>query len=344
MGTAASKAIDLVEAAYDLEVGAADWLPQLLAAGGDLLDTGLGCLGALGTGLQEDRQPVLSQLCTSDGTPTLALSLMAAVQELGTDHVLQRTPEFLESPIIDRLSDLRDERFKEYEVYTRHFQCKDILTIHAHDPDGHGMFVSIPMKKDVSLTRAGKRRWERIAVHITTGNRLRRRLLGDEPVVGVSPSELPMNAEALVDPTRFLVSDAVGDARDGTALATIREAAVRVDRARGKLRRDDPEKAMELWRAMISGRWSLVDWFDTDRRRFVLAKPNAPNLGDPRGLTEQEHQVVTYASRGESQKLIAYRLGLTSQRVSKLLHDVMHKLGVKTQAQLVEKLRGLQDA
>jgi DNA-binding CsgD family transcriptional regulator len=194
------------------------------------------------------------------------------------------------------------------------------------------------------LSGADQRRWERVAVHITTGHRLRRGLSKAETAVGTKLGELPLNAEALLDPRHFLVSHAVGDARNNEASRTIREAAVRVDRARGKLRKDDPEEALRLWRAMVRGRWSLVDWFDTDGRRFVLAKPNMPNLGDPRGLTEREHQVVTYAARGESSKLVGYRLGISPPRISTLLHDGMRKLGVKTQAQLVEKLRGLPSA
>ena len=62
----------------------------------------------------------------------------------------------------------------------------------------------------------------------------------------------------------------------------------------------------------------MVDWFDSDQRRFVLAGPNPPELGNPRGLTERELQVATYAALGES-----------------------GKLAVKTQPQLAEKMRGL---
>jgi DNA-binding CsgD family transcriptional regulator len=85
----------------------------------------------------------------------------------------------------------------------------------------------------------------------------------------------------------------------------------------------------------------LLDWFDTDGRRFVLAKPNAPRIVDPRGLSQIEAQVATYASYGESSKMIGYRLGLSSSYVSRLLRDAMRKLGVKTQPQLVEKMRGI---
>jgi DNA-binding CsgD family transcriptional regulator len=154
-------------------------------------------------------------------------------------------------------------------------------------------------------------------------------------------TEMPLNAEALVDPTRFVVSEATGDARGAEAATTIREAARLVDKARGPLRNQDPEEALRLWEGLVRGRWTLLDWFDTDGRRFVLAKPNAPRIVDPRGLSQIEAQVATYASYGESSKMIGYRLGLSSSYVSRLLRDAMRKLGVKTQPQLVEKMRGI---
>ena len=82
----------------------------------------------------------------------------------------------------------------------------------------------------------------------------------------------------------------------------------------------------------------MVDWFDTDGRRYVLAVPNPPDLKDPRALTERETQVVTYATLGESHKLIAYRLGVSRSTATKALRSAMRKLGVKTHPQLVAKM------
>jgi len=139
-----------------------------------------------------------------------------------------------------------------------------------------------------------------------------------------------------------LVSRALGSATKPDASAAIRRAAKDVDKARGPLRRTDPEGALRLWKGLVRGEWTL--WFDSDGRRFILAKPNALRIKDPRDLTEREAQVVTYAVAGESSKIIGCRLGLSSSYVSRLLSRAMRKLGVKTQAQLVEKLWGIQQA
>jgi DNA-binding CsgD family transcriptional regulator len=153
-----------------------------------------------------------------------------------------------------------------------------------------------------------------------------------------------MEVDALIDPKRFVVAHAEGAAKEKDVTKTLRAAAKHVDHARSKLRASDPDKALEIWQGLIRGRWSLVDWFDSDGRRFVVVVPNAPGLGDPRGLTEREHQVATYAALGESSKLISYRLGVSKQRVSLLLQRAMKKLGAKTRAELVVKMRAFRSS
>ena len=155
-------------------------------------------------------------------------------------------------------------------------------------------------------------------------------------------TDMPLDAEALIDPSRFLVAEARGEAARGDASATLREAAQLVDKARGPLRRSDAREALQLWEGLVRGKWSLVDWFDAEGRRFLIARPNAPHIPDPRGLSEREARVAAYASLGDSSKVIAYRLGLSPSSVSRLLHSAMRKLGVTTRAQLVDKMRTLQ--
>jgi DNA-binding CsgD family transcriptional regulator len=221
-----------------------------------------------------------------------------------------------------------------YALLTQHLDCKDILGLWATDPDLSGVNISVPSKSRVELGSKERLRFQQLTVHITAGSRL---LLASK----VSSPDLPGYDEILLNPKRFTVEEADDGIKDTPLLELVRDAAVRVDKARGKLRRSDPDEALALWQGLVHGRWSLIDWFDTDGRRFVLAKPNAPNLGDPRGLSGREHQVVTYAAQGEAVKLVAYRLGLSQNRVSSLLQSAMRKLGVKTHPQLVERMRAM---
>lgn len=331
--------IDMVEAAYDLDTSPNDWLPNVVASGQPLLDFGLGCIATLSGGVSSSGEAMITQIHTV-GPEDLAMRYFSGALELGPDVVVS-WGEALTVKGVTALSELEDEWPHVLETIRRTLDCRDGLSVHALDPDGRGAFLAVPTPDILKLTPRDRERWRMLAVHLSAGNRLRSSLLGSPAVPGVPATEMPLEAEVLLDPTRFVVSQAALGARDKAASEHIREAAIRVDRARGRLRKSDPEAALELWHGLVRGRWSLIDWFDTDGRRFVLAKPNAPHLGDPRGLSEPELQVVTYAARGESSKLIGYRFGLSPQRVSVLRRSAMQKLRAKTHAQLVEKMRGL---
>lgn len=333
-------AIDLAEAAYNIHLGAAEWLPNLLEAGGEAFDRGQGCAAAIWAGASNEGQPLITQMHTHAGPDDLAVRFARAAKEVESD-LAQRT-SVARGGGVHGVSESRTAQPKVYEAITKHVGCKDVLGIWALDPNLHGIAINIPAPARVHLHPRIRNHWEMLAVHFTAAHRLRRSLGRTGNLPGTPVTEIPLNAEALLDPKRFLVSHATGDATDTAAAELIREAAVRQDRARGRLRKSDPEQALQSWEGLVRGRWSLVDWFDSDGRRFVLAKPNAPDLGDPRGLTEREHQATSYAALGESYKMIGYRLGISRSRVSTLLASAMRKLRVKTQAQLVLRMHGLQ--
>jgi DNA-binding CsgD family transcriptional regulator len=330
-------AIDVVEASYDLELPAADWLPKLLAAGESLFDFGMGCYGAIGAGVSKDGVPILTQALGSRGAEDLPLRMMSSAQEAGPDLVGRASSDV--QGRIYLLSDLCDRWPTACEIINRHLGSQDMLSLTALDPDGCGVHISIPSAKVLRLNRHERHFWRMMEVHLAAGHRLRRALGQQGDAAGEAMTEIPLNAEALIDPTRFLVSEARGEATRANASEKLREAARLVDKARGQLRKSDPNEALRLWEGLVRGKWSLVDWFDSDGRRFLLAKSNAPRIKDPRGLTEREAQVATYAALGETSKMIGYRLGLSASYVSRLLRDAMRKLDAKTRAQLVDKMR-----
>jgi DNA-binding CsgD family transcriptional regulator len=223
-------------------------------------------------------------------------------------------------------------------IYTKHVDyCKDVFGITAVDSRGDGVAIVAPLADVTKLTAHEAQRWEMLAAHLDAGHRLRRGLAarGDPD----DDDALPYSAEAIFDPHSYKITDAIGKASERAARVKLRQAAVAVDRARGTLRTTDPDKALQTWRALVRGRWSTVDWFDTDGRRYVLALPNSPEVTDPRGLTERERQVVAYAAMGQSNKMIGYRLGLSRSRVSLLIRGAMKKLGVRTRAHLISRVR-----
>jgi DNA-binding CsgD family transcriptional regulator len=197
------------------------------------------------------------------------------------------------------------------ESWTRHHEyAKDALVLTAVDLEGQGAFIISALPERTRLSGHIRRRWQMVGAHLTTGFRLRQAL-----------------------------KKAVGAAKENGATAALRDAAILADRVRRRMQSNDPDKALRIWKCLVQGEWSMVDWFDSGSRRFVLAVRNPPGITDPHGLTERESQVVTYAAFGESGKLIGYRLGLSGSRVSSLLHDAMRKLRVHSKAELVEKMR-----
>lgn len=168
--------------------------------------------------------------------------------------------------------------------------------------------------------------WTRVAAHVGCALRLRR----------TQPPPTPDSAAAVLDARGRLEhgTDATVAARDQLAAS-----AKDMDRARGKMRRLDPEAACELWRAMVRGEWSLVDWVDHDGKRFILAQDNPVPLPARGALTERERQVVAFAAMGHSNKVIAYDLGLSTGTVSVILRRAARKLGVLGRAALIRAFR-----
>jgi DNA-binding NarL/FixJ family response regulator len=160
--------------------------------------------------------------------------------------------------------------------------------------------------------------------------RLRRALMSDA-------SAAP-DGEAVLGPDGKL-HHAVGPATERTAREVLRAAVVASERARGPRRREDPDRALADWRALVAGRWSLVDRFERDGRRYVVARRNDPDVPDPRGLTRRERQVAAYAVLGRSGQAIAYELGLARSTVVQHLASAMKKLSVATRAELAQLVR-----
>ena len=115
----------------------------------------------------------------------------------------------------------------------------------------------------------------------------------------------------------------------------LRQAAITVDRARERLGRDGLDaEVLREWRALVDGRWSIVDRFDSDGRRFFVARRKQPGEAPVPLLDERERAVLGYRVVGHSLKLIAYEMGFTVGHTSRLAQSAMEKLGLRSPADL----------
>lgn len=328
-----SATIDMVEASYDLNGRDEDWFARVLSAGHAVVDQGLGAVG-----LVFHRPPAGGKVRVThwivEGAPG------DAPERLNRSFLAQRpsdTHEATAPGAVITASEFGQTHPGLYASWQLHIGfAQDALGVSAVDPCGQGVTIAVMLPRKTSLTASERAHWKMICAHLASAHRIRRAICADP----VMQTDLPCAAEAVLDPKTFRVVEATGDARNRGVSKKLRGAALRVDRARGHLRKDAPEEALHSWSAMMYGRWSMIDWFDSDQRRYVLAIPNSPDLGDPRGLTERELQIATYAALGESGKLIGYRLGVSKGTVSNALDAAMRKLGAKTRPQLAEKMRG----
>jgi DNA-binding CsgD family transcriptional regulator len=199
----------------------------------------------------------------------------------------------------------------------------DALRASVTDPAGFGVAIGAPLPSIAVLTRQERLTLERLAAHVHTALRARRRRgLADDAVLSASGRLL----------------HAEGEAKSSASREALREAAVAIDRARGGLRRTDPDAALEAWRAMVKGRWTLVDRFESDGRRFLVARPNTPGATPRGGLTRMETTCALYAAMGHSGKLIAYELGIAESTVSTHLQSALRKLGLRSRTALAGAL------
>jgi DNA-binding CsgD family transcriptional regulator len=170
-----------------------------------------------------------------------------------------------------------------------------------------------------------------VAAHLTAGVRLRHALGVGEGEAGGAASGRP---EAVLDPAGHAL-DAMGPARDRAARASLGEAVRRMERARGRLRRADPDEALQLWQGLVDGAWSLVDHHDTDGKRYLLARRNQPGVPEPTALTQRERSVLAFAAMGHQNKFIAYLLGVSPSAVTAHLRLARRKLGLASRGELI---------
>lgn len=202
---------------------------------------------------------------------------------------------------------------------------RDQLGLRAEDGSGNAVLIGAPLPAVTRLSRreTGILMW--LMAHVAAGYRLNRT---------AGPAASDDDAEAVLTPTGR-VAHATGEALHPAAREALTRAAGRRARARGRLRHEDAAGAVEIWRALVNGRWSLVDKLDHDGRRYLIAKPNPvrpPSTGE---LPRRQREVVGLAALGHSNKLIAYELGLSISTVSAYLVSAARTLGVSSRVDLV---------
>ncbi|MCU0698204.1 MAG: LuxR C-terminal-related transcriptional regulator [Myxococcaceae bacterium] len=196
-------------------------------------------------------------------------------------------------------------------------------------PARRGLMISALSRHTIHLLPSERRRLRRITTHLSSGFRLRESLREHPhpPAAVLSPSGRVLHAE--------------GAAQRESAKEALERAVKAVDRSRGSLRRTSPEEALLMWKGLVAGEWTIVDWVDTDSRRFVVAHQNRFSSRSLRALAPREVDIAEYLVQGRSTSEIAYALGLQVGTVSRATRTLLRRLGVKSRADLAALFGGV---
>ncbi|MDB4964228.1 MAG: hypothetical protein JWP01_4227 [Myxococcales bacterium] len=328
----AANPIEVIEAAYDLGASPHDWLASITRAIRPLLEGGRG-VSAYTFDMAKPMKAWLQNEVVVDLPPGyLALQRAFQLSAPGTAEAMHVIPEPLDG-LVEATRKAGFGNILEDPVLVGHFRemnVRDYVAFLTIEPGGRGICINAGQVEERTFDLRTRHVWSRVSAHVAAARRLREAL--------VAADAAPV--EAMLTPSGKL-EHAEGDGKTTTARAVLREAVRQQERARGRMRRDDPAQATEAWKALVSGRWSLVDHYERGGRRYIAARRNDHTLPDPRALTPRERVVVQLAALGKSNKLIAYEIGLSASTVATHISAAMRKLRVKSRVELIELARQL---
>jgi DNA-binding CsgD family transcriptional regulator len=318
--------INLVEAAYRVTLPSAEWLRLLAEETAKILTPASGLIAYFYDSSDKTRTPKTGQAQLVGLDPSFAETVqeMFAELPLGIAHAL--LPPTVLCTMAASLVPTADGQGGAFWRRVRSQGFTDAWGLVAGGADGRGVLLSGLLRAAETPSSRDRDSWTRIGVHIAAGHRLRQQLAG---TAVLDAADAVFGHDGSLDHTddeRLKSSDARAELQAGVR---------NMERSRGRMRRLDSPGAVELWRGLVAGRWSLIEHIDRDGKRFVVAKENEPGVVDPRSLTSRERQVVHFVAHGHDNALIGYELGLDASTVAAHLKNSLKKLGFSSRSELV---------
>lgn len=96
----------------------------------------------------------------------------------------------------------------------------------------------------------------------------------------------------------------------------------------------DPARTLAAWRALVEGRWSLLESFDAHGHRYLIVRRNSLEHTAPSALSRLEAQALLLRAHSTSYKVIAAELSLSTAAAHNLVQSGMKKLGIQDETEL----------
>jgi DNA-binding CsgD family transcriptional regulator len=325
------KLVEFLEAVYALELDDETWLRMLGATSRDVWG-----------------RPAAFNAYLYDASDLAAFRPMRVVMQDVSEELATAGNELLAfqtPPLVARLyrrfvaGTLRREAPEMLPgfVKTEPLGMADTLSIVGCDPNGLGCAVSIIMAVAHELKPAELSIYRRMAFHLGAAFRARQRLrLAARNNASV---DLSAGAEAVID-TSGKILHAEGPAKTRAAGESLKGALRAFDQARSREANRDPITGMERHRPLVDARWTLVDAYEKNGSRYVVARENEAEVSGLATLSARERQVAAFLALGRTTKEIAYSLGISDSTTRVLLSRATTKLRVRSRQELVDLVTG----
>ena len=314
--------LDIVEFAYRVDLDEKQWLEGMLETTRLKLDQGFGA-GALLYDASSLTSVMPLHFTLQGAPPGLRVEdcLLDIPQNEPTPGFIRRTFGNIPCGFVSQTFGVELPRVLER---IKRNGIIDIFAVNGVDPTLHGCFFGVHLTKPTRFSPRTLAMCKLVSAHMAASYRLRRRLIEADP---------DRTIEAVLSPGGKL-EHAEGLAKERDARDTLRTAVKSLERVRGRVRREHPDEAMETWKGLVDARWTLVDQFESDGKRYVIARHNVAEPLAFAALTPRERQVAGYAALGHQNKFIAYELGISVSTVGVLLSRACKKLGVRSRSAL----------
>ncbi|MEZ4372286.1 MAG: LuxR C-terminal-related transcriptional regulator [Polyangiaceae bacterium] len=308
--------VAILEVCYSLNGDLQQWVDRLTQTLQPSFDAGLGvfCTGMYLT----PEGPRHAFVATKGNTPENAAELLLLTQQTMPEPS-EITTTFASSRFSTARGEMSPANLRRFEELARPVGVCDGAGIVFSDGT-LGVLVAGMRPGRAQISVAERRMWSRVAIHLSHGLRLRRRIV-DAPVAVLSPHGCVVHAEpeAQAPETRELLRRHVRN----------------IEKARAKRQRSTPTEAVSLWQGLVDGRWSLVDRFEADGKRFVVALANPLATPEIARLSPKEAAVCQLAAEGFTNTSIAYALGSKPSTISTQLKQALRKLRLQSRSDLV---------